>query len=87
MGHIGWPWADEFHDVMFFTFYRDHPSYSVNSLEAGEGRRVAACRPVRSLMLLKGHDSCVGGNKRVEFVSEEMDSSGLIVGCERKDEG
>ena len=38
-------------------------------------------------MLLKGHDSCVGDNKRVEFVSEEMDSSGLKVGCERKDEG
>jgi len=59
----------------------------VHSLEAGEGRRVEACRPVRSLMLLKGHDSCVGGNKRVECVSEEMDSSGLNVGCERKDEG
>lgn len=58
----------------------------MTSLDAGEGRRVEACRPVRSLMLLKGHDSSVGGNTRVEFVSEEMDSNGLNVGCERKDE-
>lgn len=41
----------------------------MNSLEVVEERRVEACRPVWSLMVFKGEDSCVGGKKCVEFVS------------------